>query len=317
MPLRRPDAGLRPAVAVGNRPLHRVGGQHAAGPCHRGDAAGEVDRVAEPVAGPRERLAAGHAGAQLGERLALGVGGGDEAQRGGHQRLGLRADDHDRVADRLDEPHRRLDELEDQVLEASGDVAELVGRDLLAEPGEADEVGEGDVHVPGAGQRARLALLGADQLGLDELGEVQLQQVAQQRARAAASARRRRGRSARPARARRGRARARARRAMPRMTSDAWERPRPSRRPTVTSPSTGTPASRNCRVAHEHLEVGVGVGDLRVVGPRQALGADQLLDELLVQPAALEQVGPRVADVDVDGAAGEQEEQLAVDVRSA
>ena len=39
-----------------------------------------------------------------------------------------------------------------------GDAAELVGRDLLAQAGEADEVGEADRDVARARQRARLAL---------------------------------------------------------------------------------------------------------------------------------------------------------------
>ena len=63
-----------------------------------------------------------------------------------------------------------------------GDAAELVGRDLLAQAREADEVGEADRHVARPGQRARLALGRVDGLGAHRLAQVQARHVLEHRA---------------------------------------------------------------------------------------------------------------------------------------
>ena len=97
----------------------------------------------------------GRARAQLGEVLALGVGGVEQPERGVEQRLGLGRGEHRGVADRLDQPHRRLGDLGGERFQAHRQAAELVGRDFLAEAGEADEVGEADRHLARAGQAAR------------------------------------------------------------------------------------------------------------------------------------------------------------------
>ena len=58
-----------------------------------------------------------------------------------------------------------------------GDATELVRRDLLAQAGEADEVGEADRHVARPGERARLALGRVDGLGAHRLAQVQARHV--------------------------------------------------------------------------------------------------------------------------------------------
>ena len=84
----------------------------------------------------------GHADAQLREVVALGVGGVDEVERELEHRVGVGADEHGGVADRLDQAHVAAQALGGELDQAMGDAAELVGRDLLAQAREADEVGE-------------------------------------------------------------------------------------------------------------------------------------------------------------------------------
>ena len=60
------------------------------------------------------------------------------------QRLGLGRGEHRGVADRLDQPHRRLGDVAGERFQTHRQAAELVGRHFLAEAGEADEVGEAD-----------------------------------------------------------------------------------------------------------------------------------------------------------------------------
>ena len=140
--LERARARRRPAVGVADRVADLAGGQHAAGPGDRRHAAGQVDRAPVPVAGAAERRARGHADAQLREVLALGVGRVDEVEREREHRVRVGADEHRGVADRLDQAHVAAQALGGELDQAVGDAAELVGRDLLAQAGEADEVGE-------------------------------------------------------------------------------------------------------------------------------------------------------------------------------
>ena len=94
----RPVRGCRAAAArrrrtsgSAPRPSSRslALGEQAAGARDRGDAAGEVDRAPEPVAGARQRRPERRAGAQLREVLALGVRGVD--QRRAPRRAAARA----------------------------------------------------------------------------------------------------------------------------------------------------------------------------------------------------------------------------------
>ena len=94
---------------------------------------------------------------------------------------GLGADEHDRVADRLDQAHGRRGALGGQRLEAVGHAPELVGRHLLADAREADQVGEADHHLPRAGQPAGLALGRAEDLGLDDVAQVEVDHLAEHR----------------------------------------------------------------------------------------------------------------------------------------
>src|SRR5579863_1846984 len=70
-PLQAPLAGEGPAVGALGAVVQLAVREHAPGARHGGDAAGEVDRPPEPVAGPRQREADRGAGAQLRELLAL------------------------------------------------------------------------------------------------------------------------------------------------------------------------------------------------------------------------------------------------------
>ena len=87
--------------------------------------------------------------------------------------MGVGADDHRGVADGLDQAHVAAQALGGELDQAVGDPAELVGRDLLAQAGEADEVGEADRHIARPRQRARLALGRVDGLGAHGLAQVQ------------------------------------------------------------------------------------------------------------------------------------------------
>ena len=85
---------------------------------------------------------------------------------------GVGGDEHRRVADQLHQPHRRLGHRGRQLVEATGDQAQLFGLDLLAELGEADQVGEADRDV---GRRPRLPrgdVGGADHVAADLLEHV-------------------------------------------------------------------------------------------------------------------------------------------------
>ena len=136
--------GRRPAELLAHRVAHLPGGEHRARAGDGGDPAGEVDRPAVPVAGAAERLAARDPDPQLGEGLALAVGGGHEVEADAEQLARLGRRQHRRVADRLDQADVAAQHVAGQLGEAVGDAAELVGRHLLAEAREADEVGEGD-----------------------------------------------------------------------------------------------------------------------------------------------------------------------------
>jgi hypothetical protein len=72
---------------------------------------------------------------------------------------------------------RRAQHVRGEVLHARGDVAELLGRHVLAEPREADQVGEPDADVAGARERAVAALGRARDLAGQHLAQVQLQRL--------------------------------------------------------------------------------------------------------------------------------------------
>ena len=90
-------------------------------------------------AGPRPRPRAGPESRRPRSSLRL-----HERQRGVQQRRRLGRDEHGGVADHLDELDRPLGDLGGQLAEPVDDAAEALRRQLLAEPGEPDEVGEAD-----------------------------------------------------------------------------------------------------------------------------------------------------------------------------
>src|SRR3954447_9337357 len=125
---------LRPVVAVlAELVLELRADDHRARPRLVGDAACQVDRRAEPVAGARQALAKCHPGAHRRELLALRLDALEQVQQGLEQRARLRRHEHGRVADHLDQAHRRLRDVCRQRRQTAGDTAELVGRHLLAE----------------------------------------------------------------------------------------------------------------------------------------------------------------------------------------
>ena len=168
-------------VGVARGLSHLALGEQAAGARDRGDAAGKVDGPAKPVPGARNCGPERDTGAKLGKLLALGVCRVDQVKRHVEQRLGLGRCEHRGVADRLDEPHRRLGGLRCEHFQAHSQPPELVGRNFLAEAREADQVGEAHRHVPRSGQPTAAALDRADHLALRGVPKVQSQDVAQHR----------------------------------------------------------------------------------------------------------------------------------------
>ena len=90
--------------------------------------------------------------------------------------------EHRGVADRLDEPHRRPHGVLDELLEVATTAAELLRRDLLAQPREADDVDEADHDLLRVGQPPALQLGLADDCLPDLLAQPQVQHLGQARA---------------------------------------------------------------------------------------------------------------------------------------
>ena len=117
-------AGERPlkSRAIADGISHRIRDQHGARPRHPGDPACHVHRTTEPVAGPADRHPAGDSGSQPG-KVVVGVDDLDQLQDGIQQRRRIGADEHHRVADRLDEPHRRRGQVTRQAAPTGRQVA--------------------------------------------------------------------------------------------------------------------------------------------------------------------------------------------------
>ena len=111
-------------------------------------------------------------------RKPLGAGGLHEVERGVRQRVGIGRDQHDGVADRLHQTHRRKRQIGGHPIEPLGH-RQIGGRHLLTEQRESDEVGETDadllrtpnlqVRVPGDAHRIGPQLVA--QSGGDEVSQ--------------------------------------------------------------------------------------------------------------------------------------------------
>ena len=145
-----PAADQREAGVARGPLVHRRVGDHRRGTRALGQPGREVDRPAVVVAPAPQRRTMRDAGVDRREVLPLGLGRLHQAERGVEQRRRLRRDEHHRVADRLDEPHRRNGHMGRDRGQPRGDRAEVGRGHALAEPGEADEVAEAD-----ASSRAR------------------------------------------------------------------------------------------------------------------------------------------------------------------
>ena len=181
MPLRR----LWPASESLKRLLERahvVGGhQQAARPGDAGQTARQVDGAAVEVAAAGDRRPPAHPGPDAREVLLL-VDEIEQLEQGVGQRGRIGAGEHRRVADHLDEPHGAARDVDGEAGEAQGELAELLGRQLLPEPGEPDEVGEGDGDLLDAGRPA-LAARGHVDHGVPQLlAELELVEVLERRA---------------------------------------------------------------------------------------------------------------------------------------
>ena len=99
------------------------------------------------------------------------------------QWVGLGGHEHRRVADRLDQAHRGARRAVDAALELSDHATQLVGRDLLAELGEADDVHEAHHQLLGARKPAALELGLADHRLADLLAHAHVEHVLERGAR--------------------------------------------------------------------------------------------------------------------------------------
>ena len=137
--------------------------EHGAGARDIAEAAGEVDRRSVDVArcgrAPRRRRGRPRV---AGSRRPPARLRRPARARCRSDRRGSGARQHHRVADRLDQSHRRLDQLDRDRAEALGDRAELIGRNLFAERGEADEVGEADRDLARVGEEIDRRLVAED-----------------------------------------------------------------------------------------------------------------------------------------------------------
>ncbi len=177
------DEGPVEAAGVPERLAGRVVGHDGARAGDPRDPAREVHGPPEPVARPGDRGPRGDADPQLREVLALRLRGGQERVGGRDDGRGVRRDEQHGVPDALDEAHGRLDDLGGELPEPLRDPLELVGRELLAQAGEADEVREGHGDLPRAGQRARLALVRGDDLLAHGVVQVDAEHLLHERAR--------------------------------------------------------------------------------------------------------------------------------------
>ena len=121
-PAQAPLARIGPAVGLLDELAHLPLGQQAARPGDRGDAAGEVHGLPEPVAGaaerrlrsPRRRATAGNSSPSASAasiRRSAASSSGSRLGRGEHRG----------IADRLDEPHGRLGHFAGERLQAHGE----------------------------------------------------------------------------------------------------------------------------------------------------------------------------------------------------
>ena len=106
---------------------------------------------------------------QPGQRVRFD--GVDEVEDAVQQCQRLRADEHDRVADRLDELNGVLRDLSSPVTQAAGQAGEVFRADRLTEASEPDEVSERHRHVTRAWQCTGCLLGGVDRLGLERVAE--------------------------------------------------------------------------------------------------------------------------------------------------
>lgn len=100
---------------------------------------------------------------------------------GREQGRNVEAGEHRGVADRLHQAYGGLGDLRGELPQASGQTAELVGRDPFAEPGEALEIGERDRHLARAGEPPGLALGAADDALAHLLAQMDPQEALHQR----------------------------------------------------------------------------------------------------------------------------------------
>ena len=160
-----------------------------------GQARREVDRAAVVVAPAPQRRAVRGARVERGELLALALGRLHQPEHRVEQRRRLGRDEHDGVADRLDQPHGRLGDVGGERREPRRDRAEVGRGDALAQAREADDVAEADRHLVHVAAHPRDDLVGRDDLLADVLAVVehvhdaeQLRRVRRQLARRGAQA---------------------------------------------------------------------------------------------------------------------------------
>ena len=152
--------------------------ENGARQCQVAQAAGEVDRLAVPVAVAGEHEAAGDASPQRREWRIGGTRGCEQRDGRLEERLRLGRDEHRCVADRLDERDRRAGGPGCDRGQSIGDVAQERRSEALAQRSEADDVDEEDADLTEIGGSAGAHLVGGDRRAAELGAEVLLDRVA-------------------------------------------------------------------------------------------------------------------------------------------
>jgi hypothetical protein len=124
-----------------------VGDQHGSRRCQVADPARHVHRAAEPVPATADRKSGGDSCSQ--RRQPFGSRGIDEFKDCIDEACGVGRHQHHRITNDFDEPHGGDCDVLGESGQPVGEIPKPFRGKRLAEPREANKVGEGDRNVPG------------------------------------------------------------------------------------------------------------------------------------------------------------------------